>query len=323
MNKKRIFLFLFLIFSALLHLGCGGGSSSKPPSSTSGSGNSLDDSATPSDPPSSDVKVVGNGSLSQRDLSGAYDTNSVVASEVSAPSFDWMGRGEFEFVIHSDVTGVSYRYDVYIPPEYDLEPEREFPVLYVTDGQYDATFHAKVLDHEARPVIMVVIFEGPTNAINGRRAIDYIMPGAQNYFRFFTEEFIPAVEERYRISPENRSFLGASAGGQLALVMMALDVEQPAIFRNHFIFDPWNTRAVDGLLDELATSGIPLNKEIFISSAASGKGGFENSVRPFTDRLREREIDGLEIHERVYNVTHFDVTWASLSTALQLLFDEN
>ena len=107
------------------------------------------------------------------------------------------------------------------------------------------------------------------------------------------------------------------------LSKMALDYENPAIFRNHLIFDPWNTPAVDGLLDERAASDTPLNKKIFISSAASDKGGFENSVRSFTVRLREREFPGLEIHERVYDVDHFQVTWASLSTAFQLLFDED
>ena len=321
MNSIRIFSCLSIFITSLAFIGCGGGSSD---SSYSGSPVD-DDSSAGVDSPSNDEPSEGTveGTLSQRDITGAYDPNSVVAPEVTAASYDWMGRGEFNFVISSNVTGVSYRYDVYLPPEYDLEPEKEFPVLYVTDGQYDATFHAKVLDFEARQVIMVIIFEGPTQAPNGRRAIDYIMPGAENYFRFFTEEFMPVVEEEYRISSLNRSFLGASAGGQLALAMAALDYENPAIFRNHFIFDPWNTSAVDGLFDERAASAIPLNKELFISSAASGKGGFENTVRPFTEGLRSRTIAGLEIHERVYNVNHFEVTWASLSTALQLLFDED
>lgn len=315
MNNKSLVALLFLLSSLLV--GCGGGSSG------SSDINSSEDISNPDsvngDPPASIIE----GTVSERDISGSYDPNSLVAPEVIATSFDWMGRGELNFVIKSNITGVSYRYDVYLPPEYDLEPERDFPVLYVTDGQYDATFHAKVLDFEARQIVMVVIFEGPTQAANGRRAVDYIMPGAQNYFRFFTEEFMPHVEELYRISSENRSFLGASAGGQLALVMAALDYETPAIFRNHFIFDPWNSQSVDGLFDERAASSIALNKELFISSAASGKGGFENTVRPFTKRLREREIGGLEIHERVYDVSHFDVTWASLSTALQLIYDEH
>lgn len=304
MNNKRLRFFLFILSSCLLCLGCGGESSNRADASSRST---------------SSVE----GTISERDIAGSYDPNSFVAPEINASSFDWMGRGIFDFTIRSDITGVSYRYDIYLPPEYDLEPEKEFPVLYVTDGQYDATFHAKVLDFEDRQVVMVIIFEGPTAAINGRRAVDYIMPGAQDYFRFFTEEFMPVVEERYRISSVNRSFLGASAGGQLALVMAALDYEDPALFRNHLIFDPWNTVAVNGLFDERAASSVPFNKKFFISSAASGKGGFENTVRPFTARLREREITGLELHERVYNVSHFDVTWASLSTAFELLFDED
>jgi hypothetical protein len=255
------------------------------------------------------------------------NSNSNGSYVVSAPSYvdprmlqepyDWAGRGEINQLFSSSITGVTYDYHVYLPPEYDLEPERHFAVLYVTDAQYDATFHAKVLDFEQRPVIMVAISEGPT----GRRATDYIMPGARVYFDFFTREFIPHVENQYRILAENRTFLGASAGGQIALVTLFLDRDETPIFKNHISLDPWiPNNVLENLIDDSATIQRPFNKTLFISSATDG--GFTRTVHPFVGRLRARNLNGLSIHERIYAVTHFDVTWASLSHAFAIIYSD-
>ncbi|MFT7560173.1 MAG: enterochelin esterase-like enzyme [Flavobacteriales bacterium] len=244
-----------------------------------------------------------------------YNPTSYVPDEILVNDYQYFGRREFGKSITSSNTGVTYGYELYLPPEYDLELDRAFPVLYITDAQFDVSFQAKMLDYTSlTPVIMVGITEGPA----GRRGTDYTLPGATTYFRFFTQEFIPAVEAEYRIIAEDRTFEGASAGGVASLVMMSLDVENPPIFKNHFVFDPWQPSAVNGLLSVRENLGVPLNKTLFITSAS---GGFENSVRPFTQSLRERNIDGLTIHERVYDVGHTDITWASLFSALNAVYD--
>lgn len=243
-----------------------------------------------------------------------YVTPNYVDPEILVDNYAYFGRWEFDQSIASSITAVSYDYHVYLPPEYDLEPERSFPIVYVTDAQYDVSFQAKVIDVESRPLIMVGITEGPP----GRRATDYILPGARTYFRFFTEEFVPRVESQYRVVASNRTFEGSSAGGMASLVMAFMDNENPPIFKHHFIFDPYiNVSALNDLIDERIATHVPFAKTFFINSMS---GGFTSTVVPFVTTLRDREIDKLVVHERIYDYGHTDATWVSFSLALSLAF---
>lgn len=285
--------YIFIFSLSIVFVACGGGSSCSNCSSGS------------------------NNSNPTTQGSGAYtiNSNSYVDPRMLEEPYVWAGRGEIDQLYTSSITGVTYDYHVYLPPEYDLEPERAFPVLYVTDAQYDATYHAKLLDFEDRAVIMVAISEGPT----GRRATDYIMPGARVYFDFFTREFIPHIENQYRILAEERTFLGASAGGQIALVTLFLDRDETPFFKNHISLDPWiPNNVLENMIDDSMEVNHPFNKTLFISSAT--EGGFTNTVHPFVGRLRARNPEALAIHERIYAVTHFDVTWASLTHAYGIIY---
>ncbi len=287
MIKTMQYKYLITLLTALFLASCGGGSSDSD-------GGSTQQTNTPR---------------------GPYDATSYVPQEILVNDYEFIGRRTLGLSFVSSITGVTYGYEVYLPPEYDLEPTRSFPVLYATDAQYDLTFHAKMLDFTIdTPVIMVGIDEGPA----GRRGTDYILPGARTYFQFFTEEFIPMIENDYRILPEDRTFMGASAGGSISLVMLFMDYEVPGIFKNHFAFDPFATNTLDDIIDERVTSGLPFNKTLMVSSAS---GGFQNNVQPFVAQLQSRAIEGLVIQERTYDVGHTDATWASLFTALSLVYE--
>jgi enterochelin esterase-like enzyme len=249
--------------------------------------------------------------------STAYHETSSVPPETVDPNYMWAGRGELNQFFQSSITGVNYDYHVYIPPEYDLEPDRKFPVMYVTDAQFDTTFQAQMLDFMQLPVIMVSIGEGPPR----RRATDYILPGVQQYFNFFTEEFIPHIENQYRIDPTDRTIQGNSAGGTACVAFLILDEHYPSIFKNHICMDPYNTPSLFNLLQLRVDSGVILEKTLFISSAG-GNNGFETSVRRFLRQLRSHHIAELEIVERHYNVSHSDIVWASLEDAYSTVFQE-
>ncbi|SHG83563.1 Predicted hydrolase of the alpha/beta superfamily [Flagellimonas flava] len=239
----------------------------------------------------------------------------------SSENSDLEGTLEGDQTIVSSITGVTYRYHVYLPPEYQLEPDRSFPVLYWLDAQFwffpNSLQPVKVIDLDQLPVILVGIEEGPS----GRRAIDYTFPGIAAYNRFFTEEFIPEVESDYRILGEERTLQGVSASGLASLVMMLSDEADPPIFKNHLSFDPYIQSALnlENLLIERLNVNAPLNKSLIITSMV---GGFTPSVNPYAEGLAARNIPCLTLIESIYNGDHFGATNASIGNALRDVYKD-
>ncbi|MGL6097734.1 MAG: alpha/beta hydrolase-fold protein, partial [Fimbriiglobus sp.] len=99
---------------------------------------------------------------------------------------------------------------VHVPPGYDLDPQRKFPVLYLHDGQnlFDAnTSFAGVpwrADETAerlaraggcRPLILVGVANSPD------RIREYAGDRAAEYARFLSEEVKPFIDATYRTLP--------------------------------------------------------------------------------------------------------------------------
>lgn len=127
--------------------------------------------------------------------------------------------------IKSDVLGVERYYSIYLPKSYTVDEDRTYPVLYLLHGVFgDHT------DWVARGHIRDVA----NRLIDGDKAVEMIivMPDAgtewDGYFNmdgwpyetFFFEEFIPHIEETYRVETdkENRALAGLSMGGGGATV---------------------------------------------------------------------------------------------------------
>jgi hypothetical protein len=60
--------------------------------------------------------------------------------------------------------------------------------------------------------------------------------------------------------------------------------------------------------------GVALNKKLVVTSG--NNGGFTSKVNPFTSCLVVRNIEGLEIDEKVYTIIHTDADPAGLSDTL-------
>jgi predicted alpha/beta superfamily hydrolase len=124
------------------------------------------------------------------------------------------------FDMASQQTGITYSVQVYTPPGYATSAER-YPVVYATDAEYRFTVLSGVLEGTQRKAILVNIGAMGTN----RRWVDFTMPGAEAYYRFLTQELVPAIDAQYRTQPENRILTGHSLSGEF--VMYALYLELP------------------------------------------------------------------------------------------------
>lgn len=128
--------------------------------------------------------------------------------------------------IRSEALGATRKIRVYLPPGYD---ERiSYPVFYCQDGEEFFNYgriatHANrmILDDNVPPFLIVGVDVDLPN-----RTAQYAPEGEQfaAYCRFFTEEMMPAVEQKFTVqaSTEGRILAGDSLGGTVSL-HLALD----------------------------------------------------------------------------------------------------
>jgi enterochelin esterase-like enzyme len=127
--------------------------------------------------------------------------------------------------ISSSETGITYNYQVYLPPGYASGTAR-YPVVYAADGEYRFPVLADQLEFQRREVILVNVWHMGA----ARRFGDFTMPGAEAYYRFLTRELIPSIDGIYRTDPSRRVYSGHSLSGEFA--MYALYLERPG--QRHF-----------------------------------------------------------------------------------------
>ncbi len=157
---------------------------------------------------------------------------------------------------------------VYLPREYEKEPKRRFPVLYLGDGQnvfdgetayikgkewrVDETIEAYVSAKLVDPIIVVAIANGgmargdeylPTRAKMGTTELG----GKLDQFgKFVVEEVKPFIDSTYRTKSDrqNTGIGGSSFGGIMAL---GLALSHPKVFGKAAVHSPsvwWDSRVM-------------------------------------------------------------------------------
>ncbi|MBC7932638.1 MAG: alpha/beta hydrolase [Rubrivivax sp.] len=167
---------------------------------------------------------------------------------------------------HSEFLDRDRDVTVYLPPGYDADDARRYPVLYLQDGQnlFDGTtsfiygqyWHvgetadALIGERIVEPLVIV----GINNT--GERRIDEYTPTrdgrtklggrADLYGRFLVEELKPFVDARYRTLADapNTGLGGSSLGG---LVSLHLGIKHPHIFGKLAVLSPsiwWDRKVI-------------------------------------------------------------------------------
>jgi S-formylglutathione hydrolase FrmB len=135
-----------------------------------------------------------------------------------------LATGRAECVsLPSKILGRTVPYCVLLPPSYDAEKTRRYPILYLLHGLGDneeMLVHSGGMNlvedlweqHQLGEFLMVTPAGGASFYINSH-------DGKRRYEDFFLEEFMPGVEKRYRAQAERgaRGIAGISMGGYGAL----------------------------------------------------------------------------------------------------------
>ena len=230
---------------------------------------------------------------------------------------------------------------VYVPPGYDAEPQRRFPVLYLHDGQnlFDGatsfipgmdwqvgqTADTCIREGRVQPLIIVGIYNAgkqrigeytPTRAprLGGGRA--------NRYAKFLLEELRPFIGRNYRVQegPENTGIGGSSLGG---LVSLYLGLRQPNVFGKIAALSPsvwWNERVI---LRFAAAAPVQPLPRIWLDIGTREGPRIVEDVERFRDILLkkgwqpERDLH----YERVEGAEHNEAAWARrVGPFLQFLF---
>jgi enterochelin esterase-like enzyme len=230
---------------------------------------------------------------------------------------------------------------VYLPPGYDLQPQRHFPILYLHDGQnlFDGstsfipgmdwhvgqTADQCIQQGRVEPLIIVGIYNAGKQRLREytpTRAPRLGGGSANRYAKFLLEEVRPFVNGQYRArgEAENTGIGGSSLGG---LVSLYLGLRKPQTFGKIAALSPsvwWNERVI---LRFAAAAPVQPLPRIWLDIGTREGPRIVDDVERFRDILvgkgwqAERDLH----YERVEGAEHNEAAWAQrVEPFLQFLF---
>jgi predicted alpha/beta superfamily hydrolase len=255
-----------------------------------------------------------------------------VAASTSAPPPYVLDDTEVR-TLHADGTNRDYQVQVSLPPSYRKDPDRRYPVLFVTDANYAfpliRSISRRVGDHgngtEDFILVGLAYAVGDTPEYSRRR--DYTptphgsadavsdMPGrpvvygeSDTYRRFIKEQVFPLIAANYRADMTRKIYAGHSYGGLLGLDIL---IAEPDMFQYYILGSPslQFDRQVEFARMRTATSTLkdmPANVMMVLGAyetvePSSHDPRYNRSVdmvrnaRRFMDELKAKRYPGLHI----------------------------
>jgi len=232
---------------------------------------------------------------------------------------------------------------VYLPPGYDEEPDRQYPVLYLQDGQnlFDPrtsfipgrtwqvanTADAVITSGGVEPLIVVgVANTGEHRLAEYTPTRDWKMGGgeAHKYGDLLTQDLLPFIASTYRVrsGPASTGLGGSSLG---ALVTLYLGLKHPDVYGKLAVMSPsvwWNHKSIVGYVNETASRILHRSRIWLDVGDAEGRRTMAD-----TDLLDRRLLASgwrpeRDLHYvRVPGGTHDEAAWAlRVAPMLRFLF---
>lgn len=231
---------------------------------------------------------------------------------------------------------------VYLPPGYERDAHRRYPVLYLHDGQnlfdgatsfipgqewrVDETAQSLILSHTIEPVIIVGIYN------TGKERVDEYTPSADPKFkvggkadlygRLIVEELKPFIDSHYRTKRDaaDTGLGGSSLGG---LVTMYLGLRYPNVFGRLAVISPsvwWDERRIVRDVDALSSK---TRARIWLDIGTDEGGNAASDVQSLRDALVSKgwRIDRDLKYFEAAGAKHSETAWAlRVEPMLRFLF---
>lgn len=230
------------------------------------------------------------------------------------------------------VSGRDYQVFVSLPPSYARDPQRSYPVLYVTDADYafpvvrQIARRLNVEGPKVQDFILVGLSyargddpaqsrrrdytptaKGPSDAPAGT-----VHGGGAAYQAYLRDQVLPFVARRYRTDPRQRFLLGHSYGGLLGAQIL---FTEPEMFSGYILGSPslwYDKRHIFALEKTYAAvhRDLPANVYVYTGeyeAARESDPRFNRTTdmvgdsRELVDTLKRRGYPGLQIRADVLN----------------------
>lgn len=230
------------------------------------------------------------------------------------------------------VSGRAYQLFVNLPPSYDEEPGRRYPVLYVTDADYAFPLLRQIgrrLNVEGPRVeefILVGLSYAKGDGGMTSRRRDYtptangpagsppgdVHGGGAAYQAYIREQVKPFVESRFRADPGRSLFLGHSYGSLLGAQIL---FSEPRMFSGYILGSPslwFDKRHAFGWEEAYARAhkDLPAHVYMYVGEYEAVKEGYPRynrrtdmvaDNRALERRLKARNYPGLVLKSEVLN----------------------
>lgn len=214
-----------------------------------------------------------------------------------------------------NAAGRHYALFIHLPESYAKEPNKRYPVVFVTDGYWDfmkivAVGGALTYDKYAPEYISVGMAYAGENLDYGdlRRwelspvkfgSPDDASGHAKDFLDTIEKVFIPLVDKEYRTDPKQRVLGGASLGGLFTLYSM---FTKPELFNGYVAVTP-AVAVGDGWLlkyeEEFAKAGKSVNARLYMTVGGNESAGYVDYVQRMNQRFVTRKDPKLAYEFRV------------------------
>lgn len=176
------------------------------------------------------------------------------AQAAQAEGAPYVLKGTQVWTVPDPVSGRDYEVFVSLPASYEANPQRRYPVLYVTDADYAFPIIRQVarrvnLDGPRLEEFILVglsYSRGDSGVVsrnrdytptpNGPRSASSNLHGqGAAYQTYLKNEVLPFIDNRFRADPARRVLLGHSYGGLLGAQILFTD---PSMFHSYILGSP-------------------------------------------------------------------------------------
>jgi predicted alpha/beta superfamily hydrolase len=185
-------------------------------------------------------------------------------------------------------SGAAHRFRVFVPPSYDENTLKKYPVLYMHDG-HNLFFKEEAFAGKTWRTDEVIALLDNMNATEGvivvgiyphDRESEYTLPGYEDYGHFLVETLKPVIDAKYRTlpGPETTAVMGSSLGG---VVSFYLGWQWPEVFGKLACLSSTFTQH-DDLLDRISAEP---KRALRIYLDSGWPGDNYEATRSMRDRL--------------------------------------
>lgn len=229
----------------------------------------------------------------------------LLSSYVSASSEHFFVAPGTQFhKLHSEETGRAYELLVTLPGSYQTDEERHYPVIFLTDAQWDMALVTNILgklnyDNHLHEMILVGISYPGKDADYGQLRLQDMSPlpipgvagsgSAEAFLNIIETQFIPYIEKQYRVDPSTRALGGVSLGGAFSLYAA---LKKPELFQRYIAISP-GVIVGDGYLFDLEKSYSQTHKSLpvrlFTTYGEDEYPLFKDPIIRFQNTLEKRQ----------------------------------